>query len=69
MQLKFLTTNHLREGGGLFLGFRFQFPITLVDYDNEKECFNMVNLSIGLLFLTFNVEATYNYRRYDYKLI
>jgi len=61
MLLNFSTVNNFRKGGGLFLGFRFQFPITVAN-DNGKGCFNMVNLSIGLLFLTFNVEMAYNYK-------
>jgi hypothetical protein len=54
---------HCRNGGGLFVGIRFQFPVT--NYDSEafasKHTYSCLRLTLGLLVFSINVELKYNY--------
>jgi hypothetical protein len=54
---------HCRNGGGLFVGIRFQFPVT--NYDSEafasKHTYSCLRLTLGLLVFSINVEVKYNY--------
>jgi len=54
---------HYRNGGGLFVGIRFQFPVT--NYDSEafasKHTYSCLRLTLGLLVFSINVDVKYNY--------
>ena len=54
---------HCRNGGGLFLGIRLQFPVT--NYDSEafasNHTYSCLRLTLGLLVFSINVEVKYNY--------
>jgi hypothetical protein len=54
---------HCRNGGGLFVGIRFQFPVT--NYDSEafasKHTYSCLRLTLGLLVFSINVDVKYNY--------
>jgi hypothetical protein len=55
---------HCRNGGGLFVGIRFQFPVT--NYDSEafasNHTYSCLRLTLGLLVFSINVELKYNYK-------
>jgi len=54
---------HCRNGGGLFLGIRLQFPVT--NYDSEafasNHTYSCLRLTLGLLVFSINVDVKYNY--------
>jgi len=54
---------YIRNGGGLFVGIRFQFPVSI--YDSEafasKHSYTCLRLTLGLLVFTINVDVKYNY--------
>ncbi len=56
---------YCRNGGGLFVGIRFQFPVT--NYDSEayasNHTYSCLRLTLGLLVFSINVEVKYNYAK------
>ena len=66
MNTKYLSVYpqwHCKNGGGLFVGIRFQFPVSI--YDSEafasKHTYTCLRLTLGLLVISINVEVKYNY--------
>ena len=53
---------HCRNGGGLFLGIRLQFPKIIYDIEAiDKHTYACLRLTLGLLVFSINVEVKYNY--------
>jgi hypothetical protein len=66
MNTKYLSVYpqwHCRNDGGLFVGIRFQLPVSI--YDSEalasKHTYTCLRLTLGLLVFSINVEVKYNY--------
>lgn len=61
MKIKAETKWHCRYGGGLFLGFRFHFPISIVDDRDINKSWTTVYFSIGFLIFTVCINVDYNF--------
>ena len=53
---------HCRNGGGLFLGIRLQFPKIIYDIEAfaSKHTYTCLRLTLGLLVFSINVDIKYN---------
>lgn len=66
MNTKYLSVYpqwHCRNGGGLFVGIRFQFPKRNCEIDPfiMNYSFTSLHLTLGLLVFSINVDVKYNY--------
>jgi hypothetical protein len=63
--LRIYPTWHCRNGGGLFVGFRFLFPVKMYVCDAfaSADTYTCLRLTLGLLVVTLNVEIKYNYSK------
>lgn len=61
------ATWHCKKAGGLFLGFKINFPIRIVpsaeNYDllDKIDFYNSILIKFGLLFFTIHFEIKYNH--------
>jgi len=52
---------HCRNGGGLFLGIKLQFPKIIYDIEAiDKHTYACLRLTLGLLMFSINVDVKYN---------
>jgi hypothetical protein len=51
-----------RKHGGLFLGIRVHFPITICDDNNINYTWRNTSLNIGLVVYTLNIEINYAHK-------
>ena len=58
MKLKFRANYHAKFHGGLFLGLRFNFPITILDTDSEST-YKLSSLNFGLILFTLSIDFTW----------
>ncbi len=55
---------HYRNGGGLFLGIKLQFPKIIYDIEAiDKHTYACLRLTLGLLVFSINVDVKYNYSK------
>lgn len=53
---------HCRNNGGLFLGIRYNFPVTICDDEHTNKVYQCVTLTFGMIFFSINISINYNYR-------
>jgi len=53
-----------RRWGGVFLGLRINFPVTITDYDgkNNNSVWRHIFIGLGFFFFTWNIDIDYNFR-------
>jgi hypothetical protein len=54
---------HCKNGGGLFVGIRFQFPKIIYDIEAfaSKHTYSCLRLTLGLIVCSIKVDIKYNY--------
>lgn len=53
----------IRNGGGMFLGIRFHFPVSLVD-DLQQMKWKQLTLSLGLIAWQWDFDFDYGFKRF-----
>lgn len=66
MKINCSGSYHARKSGGLFLGIRAHFPITLCDDNNHNYIWRNVSLNIGLIVYTVNIEINYAHKYHKF---
>lgn len=59
MKVYFDGCYNARKSGGLFLGIRIHFPVTLSNDDNINLTWRNITLSVGLVIYTVNIHFDY----------
>lgn len=62
MKINCSGTYHFRKGGGLFLGIRMHFPITICDDNNHNYTWRSIRIHVGLILYTVNIEINYAHK-------
>jgi hypothetical protein len=62
MKINFDYNYHGRKSGGIFLGFRLHFPVSLCDDNDHTRSWRNISLQIGLILVTVYIHFNYAFK-------